>query len=231
MALFCGVAAGADSAACVPGTKPRKPADVDDARRAVVAVMRKLAVALYHVGVDNQEFKPRRLFGRIRKRSGVAAGAGVSSRRLNHQAERRTSLKVVTETGARGSAGRRQDRRGSWLLGGHDRGSGLVRRQTGDRPWLSSSATDNKNCEWIYRFWANPGEPEGRRRAAHSGLGTWVGARVASPRCPILRPGCFECTANDHGRRQFTAGPIARETRRKNPMGAASQAEERSPGP
>jgi hypothetical protein len=29
----------------------------------------------------------------------------------------------------------------------------------------------------------------GRRRAAHPGLGAWDGARVASPRCPILRPG------------------------------------------
>jgi hypothetical protein len=38
-----------------------------------VAVMRKLAVALYHVGIDNQEFKPRRLFGRIRKRNTSAA--------------------------------------------------------------------------------------------------------------------------------------------------------------
>jgi hypothetical protein len=29
----------------------------------------------------------------------------------------------------------------------------------------------------------------GRPPAARSGLGPWVGARVASPRCPILRPG------------------------------------------
>src|SRR5271166_4033461 len=28
----------------------------------------------------------------------------------------------------------------------------------------------------------------GRHRATLSGLGSWVGARVASPRCPILRP-------------------------------------------
>jgi hypothetical protein len=32
-------------------------------------------------------------------------------------------------------------------------------------------------------------DAEGRRPAAHPGLGPWVGARVASPRCPILRPG------------------------------------------
>lgn len=31
----------------------------------MVAVMRKLAVALYHVGVRGEEFQPRRLFGRI----------------------------------------------------------------------------------------------------------------------------------------------------------------------
>src|SRR5262245_3754309 len=31
---------------------------------------------------------------------------------------------------------------------------------------------------------------EGRRPAAHPGLGAWVGARVASPRGAILRPGC-----------------------------------------
>src|SRR5262245_21106965 len=32
-------------------------------------------------------------------------------------------------------------------------------------------------------------DAEGRHRAAHPGLGPWVGARVASPRGPILRPG------------------------------------------
>jgi len=34
----------------------------------VVAVMRKLALALYHVGVHGKEFRPRQLFGRIRGR-------------------------------------------------------------------------------------------------------------------------------------------------------------------
>jgi transposase len=43
----------------------RKARDPDHARKALVAVMRKLALALYHVAVDNEEFKPRRLFGRI----------------------------------------------------------------------------------------------------------------------------------------------------------------------
>src|SRR5262245_17583171 len=51
------------------------------------------------------------------------------------------------------------------------------------------SASELKNCQWICRFAANPGDAEGRRPAAHPGLGTWVGAQVASPRCPILRPG------------------------------------------
>ena len=48
---------------------------------------------------------------------------------------------------------------------------------------------NTNTCNWIYRFPANPGNAEGRRPAAHPGLGPWLGARVASPRCPILRPG------------------------------------------
>jgi len=48
-----------------PWYEAKKVHDEDDARRAVVAVMRKLAVALYYVGVHNEEFQPRRLFGRI----------------------------------------------------------------------------------------------------------------------------------------------------------------------
>jgi transposase len=39
-----------------------------DARRLLVAVMRKLAVSLYHVGVRNEQFQPWRVFGRIGKR-------------------------------------------------------------------------------------------------------------------------------------------------------------------
>jgi len=50
-----------------------KKAREGDAMRVVVAVMRKLAVALYHVGVGNEEFQPRRLFGRIGKRRGRSA--------------------------------------------------------------------------------------------------------------------------------------------------------------
>jgi transposase len=44
-----------------------------EARRVLVAVMRKLAVALYHVGVRDEEFQPRRLFGRIGRHSGRSA--------------------------------------------------------------------------------------------------------------------------------------------------------------
>ncbi len=58
-----------------PWYEAKKAHDEADARRAVVAVMRKLAVALYHVGVRDEEFQPRRLFGRIRRRPGSPAGA------------------------------------------------------------------------------------------------------------------------------------------------------------
>lgn len=53
-----------------PWYEAKKLRSEDDARRAVVAVMRKLAMALYHVGVHEEEFRPRRLFGRIRGRRG-----------------------------------------------------------------------------------------------------------------------------------------------------------------
>jgi transposase len=56
-----------------PWYEAKKARDEDDARRVMVAVMRKLAVALYHVGVHNEEFRPRRLFGRICGRPGSPA--------------------------------------------------------------------------------------------------------------------------------------------------------------
>ena len=62
-----------------PWYEAKKARDEGDARRVLVAVMRKLAVALYHVGVKNEEFQPPRLFGRINKRRGrLAKGAVVS---------------------------------------------------------------------------------------------------------------------------------------------------------
>ena len=48
-----------------PWYEAKKARHEGEARRVLVAVMRKLAVALYHVGVRNEEFQPRRLFGRI----------------------------------------------------------------------------------------------------------------------------------------------------------------------
>ena len=56
-----------------PWYEAKKARNEDDARRVVVAVMRKLAMALYHVGVKGEEFQPRRLFGRIGRRCGVQA--------------------------------------------------------------------------------------------------------------------------------------------------------------
>jgi transposase len=53
-----------------PWYEAKKARNEDHARIAVVAVMRKLAMALYHVGINNQDFKPRQLFGRIGKQSG-----------------------------------------------------------------------------------------------------------------------------------------------------------------
>jgi transposase len=51
-------------------------------------------------------------------------------------------------------------------------------------------------------------DAEGRHRAAHPGLGIWVGARVASPRGPILRPGSSKLL-HSLATRQFTAGSLS----------------------
>jgi transposase len=64
-----------------PWYEAKKARDEVDARRALVAVMRKLAVALYYVGVHGEEFKPRRLFGRIGRRSGKPAQQKSQTRR------------------------------------------------------------------------------------------------------------------------------------------------------
>jgi transposase len=57
-----------------PWYEAKKARDEVDARRVLVAVMRKLAMALYHVGVHDEEFQPRRLFGRIDRRCDRPAG-------------------------------------------------------------------------------------------------------------------------------------------------------------
>ncbi len=57
-----------------PWYEAKKARHEGEARRVLVAVMRKLAVALYHVGVRNEAFQPRRLFGRI-GRSARRSGA------------------------------------------------------------------------------------------------------------------------------------------------------------
>jgi transposase len=56
-----------------PWYEAKKARDEVDARRVLVAVMRKLALALYHVGVHHEEFKPWRLFGRVCRRHGRPA--------------------------------------------------------------------------------------------------------------------------------------------------------------
>jgi transposase len=48
-----------------PWFEAKTAGDEGDARRVVVAVMRKLAVALYHVGARGEPFDPGRLFGDI----------------------------------------------------------------------------------------------------------------------------------------------------------------------
>jgi hypothetical protein len=63
-------------------------------------------------------------------------------------------------------------------------------------------------------------DAEGRRPAARPGLGTWVGARVASPRCPILRPGSSSVFGTTTSW-QFGAASPARKTGQRNSPGIA----------
>jgi len=51
-----------------PWYEAKKARDDADARLVVVAVMRKLSLALHHVGVKGEEFQPWRLFAGIRRR-------------------------------------------------------------------------------------------------------------------------------------------------------------------
>jgi transposase len=66
-----------------PWYEAKKARDEADGRRVLVAVMRKLAVALYHVGVHGEAFQPRRLFGRIGRGCGgpELSPSGARSRR------------------------------------------------------------------------------------------------------------------------------------------------------
>lgn len=66
VAVFCRVALGAEGR-CSFLVRGQKVRDPDAAKKVLVAVMRKLALALYHVAVHNQEFDARRLFGRIKR--------------------------------------------------------------------------------------------------------------------------------------------------------------------
>ena len=52
----------------------KKARDGNGAKRALVAVMRKLALALYHVGVNGGRFEARRLFARIAKKIAATDG-------------------------------------------------------------------------------------------------------------------------------------------------------------
>jgi hypothetical protein len=78
--------------------------------------------------------------------------------------------------------------------------------------------------------WGQSRDAEGRHRAAHPGLDPWVGAQVASPRCPILRPGsCSVSGPRPPG--NAGTGSAARTTGQKTPPGTAGQDQERVPGP
>jgi hypothetical protein len=72
-------------------------------------------------------------------------------------------------------------------------------------------------------------DAEGRHRAARPGLGTRVGARVASPRCPILRPGSSSVFGTA-AIWQFRAGSPACKTGRKDSPGIARRDREDEPG-
>jgi transposase len=55
----------------------KKARDGSGAKRALVAVMRKLALALYHVGVQGSRFEARRLFAKIANKTGAGEGSCV----------------------------------------------------------------------------------------------------------------------------------------------------------
>ena len=53
---------------CVLGNEAKKARNQDDARKVVVAVMRKLAMVLYHIGVKGEEFQAAAIIGAISRR-------------------------------------------------------------------------------------------------------------------------------------------------------------------
>jgi transposase len=65
-----------------PWYEAKKARNEDDARRVVVALMRKLSLALHHVGVKGEEFQPRRLFGRLGRRRGDQAQRQSAARKI-----------------------------------------------------------------------------------------------------------------------------------------------------
>jgi hypothetical protein len=78
--------------------------------------------------------------------------------------------------------------------------------------------------------WGQSRDAEGRHRAARPGLGPWDGARVASPRCPILRPGSSSVLGTT-ATRQFRAGSPAGKTGRGIRLGSRAWARRMSKGP
>jgi len=73
-------------------------------------------------------------------------------------------------------------------------------------------------------------DAEGRHPAAHPGLGPWVGARVASPRRPILRPGSSSVSGATTTR-QSGARSAARKARQPDPPATARRDQEEVQGP
>jgi transposase len=63
-----------------PWYQAKKARDAQGAKRALVAVMRKLTLALYHIGVGGARFEARRLFAGIKAKSGVAGKASPCQR-------------------------------------------------------------------------------------------------------------------------------------------------------
>ena len=82
-----------------PWYEAKKARNEDDARKVVVAVMRKLALALYHIGVKGETFQPRRLFARHQAAQGSREIEGVirDQRRVHEveQAQRTRSAERV----------------------------------------------------------------------------------------------------------------------------------------